>query len=346
MIVSGERYTITRQRQKMNDTNISNDYILSLLEDNFKFSKKELGENLGGLNSFNIELSTDKGDFIIKRFRFNDENKVAQIEAFLDEIESKVPLALPLKNMHGKQHFINNKSIYCLLKKINGKILHQESLSKESLKSAGTLLANFHFASEAFTDTPFKKHTPLKKVISNSDELKRIIDKNPISKDIDNLTNQLISKKISLLKKIPKLQPPSPMQTIHGDFHNENIIFNKDNSIAALLDFEEIHRGNKTYDIFHFINLACCNTGYEEDNLNKAIIFLKAYSTLNAISKKDIEFGFFDYIRQFSSSFFLENKLYKEKDAYLVEFIKRDIQKANIFLNSNKIIKKLHQGMQ
>ena len=76
---------------------------------------------------------------------------------------------------------------------------------------------------------------------------------------------------------------------------------------------------------------ACCNTGFEKHNIDYAKAFLNLYLKKFQIKKEDVMMGLHYALHKSSNSFFIEKKLYKNKNDFLVSLVKRDIKKFSYF---------------
>jgi hypothetical protein len=88
-----------------------------------------------------------------------------------------------------------------------------------------------------------------------------------------------------------------------------------------------MHHGCGINDLMSFIQLSCCNTGYQQKNLKKAKIFLNAYLLRRFIKKETLVYYAIRSMFHKENTFFFEKKLYLEKNIKLIEYIKRDLIK-------------------
>ena len=102
---------------------------------------------------------------------------------------------------------------------------------------------------------------------------------------------------------------------------------------TCLLDFEEVHYGNKLEDVANFILISCFSSGFEKINFSNAKQFLKTYMKITNATIKDIQEAIFYMIAKFSSSFFLEEMLYSTKDPQFIPLLERDVKKFTYFLH-------------
>ena len=128
---------------------------------------------------------------------------------------------------------------------------------------------------------------------------------------------------------------------VHGDFHNENILFDH-HHLVGLLDLEKFCIGNPFSDLMHFIRLACFNSRFLTNNFLKAKIFAQQYLLLRPCSDAEVEGGYMNYIYEQVQSVFLENLYLENRDPFLLKMILRDNHVLKLLSeDGNEIIKKI-----
>lgn len=318
----------------------------------YDFKNIKIRGNVGGLSALNYVVQSDKGNtLILKRYHSRDEEDVKYIEDITSFFGShSLPVVLPIRTNKNKFHFKVGEHFFAFFPKVKGNVLHEESLTKEALESTALLLSDIHrLASVCDLDLEHTKNAALSldAVAKKAEAVYELICQHPLNPFIDEMSKELVKVKLNFLSTFAKFtysfdQHLSRCDLIHGDFHNENLLFDKNKKLAYILDFEETHYGHRMEDIIQFIDLACCNTGYSPENFNKACFFLEAYSSQNFVTEEELTFGIQFYLLSVASSFFFENKLYTERDTNLVEFIKRDLNKLIFFkTHMNDFVKNL-----
>lgn len=292
------------------------------------------GPRLGGLSTCNIIIKTTSKEFVLKKYKSEKIKKIEKIEEITFFLKkNNIPVVIPKQTIKGNYHLKVNDLVFVVYPKVNARILHKNSLTKKSLVNAAKLLQIFHKLAISCPLKLKQNILTLNDFLENAQGCKKIIFNNPLGSEIDNLLLHFIDKKITIMKEIlgrEMLQEEKyKNDLVHGDFHNENILFNLRDKLVCLLDFEEVHYGCGVQDLMQFIQLACCNTGYQEENLIKARIFLQTYLLKKSISKETLIFFTNRYMYYMASSFFFEKKLYLTKNIKLIDYIKRDLIKLS-----------------
>jgi thiamine kinase-like enzyme len=128
---------------------------------------------------------------------------------------------------------------------------------------------------------------------------------------------------------------------VHGDFHNENIIFDLQ-EVAWILDFEYTTVGDPFDDIGQFIDKATCNYGFGDREILLAGAFINGYRNIRNISADEFAVGMKYYLVTFCNSTYFERRVAEKCGLEMEGYIKRDTRKANeILMNFEHIVHKI-----
>ena len=175
-------------------------------------------------------------------------------------------------------------------------------------------------------------------VEQEAEALHALIRRASLGRDIDALAHKLADAKIALLQRRGKYDlyaAFSPADSlVHGDFHNENLIFTEHKRLPSILDFDLAYLGNGIADVFNFMLFACFNTGFARHNFSKGSCFLEAYTERRRTTTTELEFGTQCLLDKLAGSFFLEATLYNTRDLFFAELLERDLKKV-LYLKDN-----------
>lgn len=223
---------------------------------------------------------------------------------------------------------------------IDGQSLHGSQIVQNLFKEIAEVINRFNDIKniKSVKQTSYDLYGNRLKCIKNIDCMLQFIKTNPLGADIDNDTIELLSLKKQIISEvniddfIPFI---SKKDLVHGDFHNENLLF-KDQKLVGLVDFELSHLGHRMEDAINFILFAFCNNDFSDDNLSISKEFIKEFHELYPFDISELKFGVDFNIYRFASSVVLEDILYKEKNMFFYELIKRDLDKFKYFKNYKK----------
>ncbi len=308
---------------------------------NFGFKEIAFIGDAGGFSAENTFLRCDGVDYVLKCFRSDDEIKIQHIEASAKLLyENGLQVPLYIKNRNGQGYFEVCDRFYGLLSRVSGMTRHEPDLDDVSLQEAGRCLASIH----NITNYSLIGRNPRPTLISNKiypESIIEALENSPLNVAVDAQTRNLLRIKGDIIKKYPSLIErgfSARISLIHGDYHNQNLLFNKDGTIAGLIDFELVDIGSPQRDIMSFIHLACCNTGYQPMNIEKVKSFLKGYRQLRSLDHSDLKNGMFDWMVRMSHSLFIESKVYMEGCTDLSMLITRDEKKLGFLLENAEAV--------
>lgn len=297
------------------------EYVASI----FGFESVVIQGHAGGFSARNFFIVADGSDFVLKRFRA-DLNTVTRIEHVTDFLFQQGLPVVKARRIGDVHHFGFQDFWYALFPKVPGSVLHESDLSNSHYESSADILRRIHSLP---APRNIRLHTSLQRKIDPQRALARLDEMLESIRSVNHSDEirKLIELKRSLLSE--KINAPASFlesqDLIHGDFHNENLIFGPDNSVNCILDFEHTRLGNRIEDVVTFINLACCNTGYTVSNVQKSRVFLEAYRSRNRLERKDLYHGFCNFVADLSGSVFLENLALEDRK--FQPMITRDLQR-------------------
>ncbi|MDF2578273.1 MAG: hypothetical protein K0S74_1757 [Chlamydiales bacterium] len=334
---------------------IKNDLIKEISEI-YPLSSVQIGDRLGGLSALNYILYSGQDKLVLKGYRSADIKTIEKIENLAIFLNlNGLPARVPLMTIDKQYHFETKQGqLFAIYPYIEGKVLHEPNLNEKALNAAGQLLAKFHLLSLSdltHVNLSHRVNLSLYDAQHDTQMLLATIKQHPTE---DNAINQVIRHSVKTkLKLIEKLLSDNEFEyylnykhLVHGDFHNENLLFNDQNEVIGLLDFEEVHLGHRMQDLLHFIHLACCNNGYDAPRIAKALLFLKSYSSIFPFTLHDLQFGISFSLYKIARSFFLEKELYHSRDLFFAGLIERDLKKLQYFeSNSRQFIEVLSRAV-
>ncbi len=327
-------------------------FLSKILEEKYGLKNAIFIEKANGYSAQNYIVKVNSELFILKKYRSFNETEIVRIEEIsLFLFENNISIVLPIKTIDSLLHFESNGYYYALFPKVQGKVLHEPAFTPKVLDEAANLLNKLHCTtSTCHLDLLTAKNIAKISFENKSEKIFALLEETSFKNSIDQLTKDLIEIKSKLFKQILINHNfdnfLSNHDFVHGDFHNENLLFDSNQKITCLLDFEEVHYGNKLEDVAHFILISCFNSGFEKINFSNARQFLTTYMKISNTTNTEIQEAIYYLIGKFSSSFFLEEMLYITKDLLFVSLLERDVKKYHYFLHhlfnfSNQLIKGL-----
>ena len=296
-------------------------------------------ERIGGFSAENYIVKTkDNHKFVAKILRKNANDYVNQIEKVSRLFNNKSGKFFTKPIQEDAQHKI------IISKFIKGDVLHGDDIKECFFEPVAKVLKHYE---RIKTDDSLKNSFDLYFNIKTSqhkiDDIKGKLKK---TDSYYELVKNILELKTSILNKYKKNDDlvkwiKKSDSFVHGDFHNENILFSK-SGVKAILDFELSHKGNSAEDMINFVWFAFLNNDLSDKSLSKARDFLKTCENVAKVSKTDLENAFKLTFLRFVQSSVLEKSLIEYKESFYEGLLKRDLKKfTEIDTNMQTILKKL-----
>ncbi|MBU0457610.1 MAG: phosphotransferase, partial [Nanoarchaeota archaeon] len=242
------------------------------------YSSHDVGFN----NRANIIVS-DQGKFfqkIYQRLVLGELERVIPVIEYLSKLDFPVPQPVKSVNNNFIVDFQGKPSV--LFNYLPGKI--KEQFSRNELLDVGRNIARLHLS--------LREYPNLDDFIKNDEDYNSTswYDHNiTLLKKLGSLESRLIVEEYVKLQK----QKPNefdlnelPLSLLHGDFRNENILF-QDNKITGITDFECMRYDNRIYDIIFGVIGFCMLKG----NLDKVGMndVLNSYNSISRLKEGELE---------------------------------------------------------
>lgn len=295
------------------------------------------GKAKGGFLSDNYILTSKTNKYFLKKYRNSVGNRlpiISETEEFF--ANQDIPIILPIKTKKGKSYFeIENEyySLYPFVKAI-GFDHKKDQLTPTMAKSIASNLALMHKLSEKSKSKLSKERInewDPKKVLNKSVQLDflnyvvKVTDviKNKQTKtDFDKLVLNILKLKKSLVESFPKsikIGGLGKNHVVHGDYHAQNLFFDKNDQVTHIFDLEKTETRPRSTELVRSMFIICFNSYFTAKQFKLAQIYLKAYKDVYPINNSEIE----------SSIRFMFYKhtlnLWIEKGHYLNDYKRADI---------------------
>ncbi len=291
-----------------------------------KLLKKHIcrDERLGGFTAENYIVHTDDEQKYVVKFLRN------AFDNYIDKLQSVNKIMKTDRQRYFiKPLLINSEHKFVVLPYLEGKVLHGVDIKKCYYEPIARVLKRF----KQQQVTPDLKHSldlyydidsSIKKLDVTAKKLKSTDSYRDTVQNIIKLKQEILSK----YKQNTTLRNwlADANDFVHGDFHNENILFTK-YGISSVLDFELVHRGHYAEDMINFVWFAFLNSDLSDENLKKSADFLVVCKETTGVTDQDLKYTFeFTFLRFLQSSV-LENSLIDYKESFFEGLLQRDIKK-------------------
>lgn len=248
-----------------------------------------------GYLSHNVVLEDDEKRYFLKRYRFDNENRVIEThnaKSFF--FERGIPVVMPILSVQEKSFFRYEENFYVLFPFISGFQSTDKNLTDEALRSMGRLLANIHLVGkDSGSLTVESRAFSLDKAYFSKrvSVLRSIIDRQEEKTEYDTLAVQCLDLKTLLVCMYSEqyedlLLLQGKDHILHGDFHDENVFFDADGNVMHVFDWEKVNRGPRGLDVARSLPLICFWDGFSDAHFHNAGIYLRAYNEMYPMDKE------------------------------------------------------------
>ncbi|MDF3048059.1 MAG: hypothetical protein K0R73_1177 [Candidatus Midichloriaceae bacterium] len=318
--------------------------LIKVLPDEYGFKNIRFIGQAGGMSSTNYFIEADSKQLLLKIYKFKDIGIIEIIEEITEFLRlNNIPVVKLSATKNKKFHLKINDKYICIYPKIEGCLLQGETLDKEALFSFASLISDIHSLAPYCKIPLYNTKDTIKsfdKIYTEAQRVKALIKESSMGEAVDRIAYNFINLKLNILRsKLKQFEYVLPCNDlVHGDCHPGNILFDKHKKIAAVLDFETMHFGHAVEDVIQYIFFACYDKEDKPSNLLRAKLFLKFYQVKRILTAEEIKFGLKYYLYKMVCSFFLENKLYLEKDPSIVKSIEWEMGKIKYMSQNYKNI--------
>ncbi len=225
------------------------DLLKEPIQDVYRFSK--------GSSSYNFKIKTSRRTILVKLLKKHSKLGFERIYQIMNRLEKNPDLKYAhLQKLNGEPYFVYQNYYGIILDYIQGEALSSYEITRRHFRQILHLYALFqktNFSNCQALLPPYDLEKIWKDAfVSLQEQENQIKTHNGFQKIIFQRLVSLIKKYLLQLQNEPLQRNPNRTTIIHGDFHNNNLLFQKE-KLVALIDFEEVGYGYPTEDLMRFI---------------------------------------------------------------------------------------------
>ena len=290
-----------------------------------------------GYLSENHIISDKNKKYFLKKYRFNNEERIKQIHSVKQFFNEKgIPVIMPLSTSNGSTFFSYNKGFYTLFPFINKKQLTRGEPTKPAIISMAKTLAKMHLYGKDSvikidnTFNPWNKEESLHNISLVMGKIKSIKHKTNFDKLA--LKIILLKKKIIVENEIKYEQFNfSNDYLVHGDYVDQYIFLNDNDEIAYIFDFEKAQYSPRFPELFRSMMNSFLSGEINEENIKRAKLYLNTYCSIYPMPPKEIEINFKVYYLKTVHGLWVEVEHYLNNNNRADEFLKPNFEKILYF---------------
>lgn len=320
----------------MLDTKLQNHIVQIYDEIDNIISIEEVKE---GFLSQNHILNTKDNKYFLKKYKESyTESEIVDIHKVkMFFSNNEIPVVTPIKDKQDNSYFIFNSGIYTLFPFINAKTEDRKNLSDKSIKSLATSLAKIHLLSKdriPFNIENYQSAISSEKFLNTYPEILKILNSKKEYTDFDKLALKILKLKKSIVDKSAKKIEALDVTTnhlLHGDYHEKNIFFDNNDEVQYIFDWEMTKIGDRLHELIRSMDYIFLNGEYEEENMNKARIYLLTYKELYPFEKESFINALERYYFKKAHSLWIEGEHYLKNNDRVDCFLEKQLAVLQYF---------------
>ena len=301
---------------------------------------KLVGRVKHGVLSNNYIVQAGGAKYFLKHYRITVAGRVQDVhQAKQIFYKHGVPVVLPLPTKSGTTYVKLGKDAYALFPYINSKqVVNGYELNTQQIQNMARMLAHMHnlsrqrlpkVTSVGITPWSLSYVKKLKQdFVLDANEILVIIRAKKKKTQFDLQAESGLLLKLQLLSDIPstfdirKLGKP---HFLHGDFHQRNVFFNPDNTVAHVFDFEKSDIQPRAFELIRSAYIMFFTEKFTARNFNRAHMYLRTYRQVYPISKSELECAVKILYYRHILSLWIECEHYKNHDFRPDQFLTGNI---------------------
>lgn len=293
-----------------------------------------------GFLSDNYFLSNGKTKFFLKKYRFDNSSRIAEVHASKKYFaDGGIPIILPVSLLDGKTFFEYKNAYYALFPFVEGKHIERGELTETAIVSLGQMLGRIHLLgkeSKLVIDDRFKIENE-EKTFKKIDDILTKISEITFPNDFDKTALENVQTKKKLLLENTMTFESLGLDCdhlIHGDYLDHNVFFDENDNVKWVFDLEKTNYSPRTYELFRSMVYGILSADVTDIDLENARKYIDAYSSVYPISKDEIRRGLQLYFVKTIHGFWVESEHYLKGNTRVDHFLFEDHKRIK-YLSEN-----------
>ncbi len=280
-----------------------------------------------GFLSENHILTDGIAKYFLKKYRFDREEKVAEIHAAKRYFsDGGIPVILPIVSNNGKTFFYYDGAYFALFPFISGKHIKRDEFTEAAVVSMGEMLGKIHLLGikSALPVEDYFSGWDKQKFLAKADLILSIINEKAELDDFDKKALQTIMFRKELIEKnntsFEDLHLPNDC-LIHGDYHEMNIFFDEYDNVQHVFDWEKITLAPRMFELLRSVIYVFFDESFDDRNVSLARTYITAYKNVIPTSNEELIKGLqLFHLRQLHG-FWVENEHYLKNNYKVDHFL-------------------------
>ena len=248
----------------------------------------------GGVINNVWRVDSLQGSFVLKQYLTSDTNQVRQSIAVQQAARAYgVPVPAVVPNRRGEMVTLLDGRAHILSRFVAGRLYEPGHIPAKAARRMGEVLGRLH---EALALLPAGEAASLPTPDAIEKQLRSLltIARSRRGSPVDDIAVGVLEAKLDLLSRIEAV-PPLIARWTHGDYEWRNVLFDGDDEVAAVIDFDDAAYYHPARDVMRCIALSFPALEPEVDD------YFAGYASVRPLSPNEVRayVEFYRYISTF-----------------------------------------------
>lgn len=280
--------------------------------------------------SDNFVVTSGGERYFLKRYRHDSEDDLRRIHRVKTMFAPAFPVVMPRPTTTGQTWVTIAGRHYALFPFIDAPRHQRGKQPDSSIVSLASTLGRLHKYSTTHQlqiDLQTRDWNRTKR-LAQARAILRILDQIKAPTRSDRLARAEIELRIPILqtetRQLADFELPPPI-LIHGDFHDNNVFFDRRGWVNAIFDWEKATMAPRTLELWRSLDFICLDGHYSAPFMRQARRFLAAYRRVCPIRRTELLTGLDLYITKRRLTLWIEEEHYLKNNPRFDRFLVRHL---------------------
>lgn len=238
-----------------------------------------------------FRLETPDENFFLRVYKSEDPATLLREHALIDCVVAQgIPAARPIEAKSGSRFVVKNQKIAALYYEAKGQQIPRTRLQSFHAEAAGKMLAQIHRATQNFPNHGYRVYNlswDLETWIEKLNKIETLISARLQRTESDHWALSRLKEQRRWLQNSfcsHYYVPQGPSQVLHGDFHDGNLFFGKE-EVSGVIDWDQSTYMPRAFEV---VRAASYMFGLDPEPTQA---FIAAYREIFPLSESELEDG-------------------------------------------------------
>jgi Ser/Thr protein kinase RdoA (MazF antagonist) len=296
-----------------------------------------------GFLSENYALSTEHGDYFLKKYRFKNHDRIREIHSVKSYFnKGGIPVIMPIESVFKETFFEHNGSLFALFPFVSGLQPERGELSEKMIISLGQTLGHIHLLGK---DNPIQMDDEFSgwdkaEALQTAELIEEKINQIEEKSDFDKLAQEVVAFKKRLIQRNDINFPDLKLENdhlIHGDYLDQNVFFDEEDKIKYVFDFEKTKNEPRTQELFRSATYSFLNTDFDDTSIKNIKLYVDSYLEIYPMGYEELRNGLIAHYVKSMHGFWVEKEHYLKGNNRVDLFLELNYKRLKFMFMSEKL---------